>query len=45
MLWIENTVKSTPSPPFSTNSKVDMADCVNHHNMVVRSAFSALSSA
>jgi hypothetical protein len=45
MLWIENIVKSTPSPPFLTNSRVDMAGWVNHHNMVVRSAFSALTSA
>ncbi len=45
MLWIENIVKNTPSPPFLTNSRVDMVGCANHHNVVVRSAFSALSSA
>jgi len=44
-LWIENIVKSIPSPPFLTNCKVDMVDGVNHHNMVVSNAFSALSSA
>jgi hypothetical protein len=45
MLWIENIVKSTPFPPFFTNCKVDMAGCLNHHNIVDGSAFSALSSA
>jgi hypothetical protein len=45
MLWIENIVKSTPFSPFLTNSRVDMIGCVNHHNVTVRSAFSALASA
>jgi hypothetical protein len=45
MLWIEIFVKSTPFSPILSNSKVDMVGCVNHHNVVVRSAFSALASA
>jgi len=45
MLWIEDIVESTSTPPFLTNSRVDMAGFVHSHNVVVKSAFSTLSSA
>jgi hypothetical protein len=46
MLWIEDNFESTLSFSFLINSRVDMADFVNHHKMVAwKSAFSALSSA
>jgi hypothetical protein len=46
MLWIENIVESTQTPPFLTNSKIDMVSFVDPHKMVVtKNAFSALPSA
>jgi len=45
MLWIENIVKSTQAPSFSTNSRIDLAGFVDPHKVVARSAFSALPSA
>ncbi len=46
MLWIEDIVESTQTPPFLTNSKIDMAGFVDLHKMIARkNAFSALPSA
>ncbi len=46
MLWIEDIVESTPTPPFLTNSKVDMAIFVYPHKVIARrSAFSTFPSA
>jgi len=36
MLWIEDIVESIPTPPFLTNSKVDMVICVYPHKVVAR---------
>jgi hypothetical protein len=42
MLWIEDIVKSTPTLPFLTNFRIDMASFVNPLKVVGRkSAFSA----
>ncbi len=42
MLWIEDIVESTKTPPFLTNSRVDMASFVDPHKVVAKriSAFS-----
>jgi hypothetical protein len=46
MLWIEDIVESTQTPPFLTNSKIYMAGFVDLHKMIARkNAFSALPSA
>jgi hypothetical protein len=46
MIWIEDIVESTLTPPFLTNSKVDMTRFVYSYKVVVRrSAFSTLPSA
>jgi hypothetical protein len=45
MLWIEDIVESTPTPPFLTNSKVDMVGLVHLHKVVARSAFLVIPSA
>jgi hypothetical protein len=45
MLWIEEIVKSTPTPPFFTISTVDMLGLVHLHKVVARSAFSIFPSA
>ncbi len=46
MLLIQDIVESTPTPPFLTNSKVDMAKFVFPHKVIARrSAFSTLPSA
>jgi hypothetical protein len=44
MLWIEDIVENTPTPPFVfINFGVDMAGFVDPHKVVVRrSAFSAI---
>jgi len=34
MLWIEDIVESTPTPPFLTKSRVGMANFVNLHKVV-----------
>ncbi len=36
MLVIQDIVESTPTPPFLTNSKVDMASFVDLHNVIAR---------
>ncbi len=36
MLWIKDIVKRTLTPPFLTNSRVDMVDFVNLHKVVTR---------
>ncbi len=42
MLWIDDIVESTPISSFFINSRIDMADFVNPHKVVVRlNAFSA----
>jgi hypothetical protein len=42
MLWIEDIVKNTPTPPFLTNFRIDMIDYVDLHKAVIRrSAFLA----
>ncbi len=46
MLWIEDVVKNTTTPPFSTNFRIDMIDFVDPHKVVVRrSAFLAFPNA
>jgi hypothetical protein len=45
MLWIEDIVDSTSTPPFLTNFKIDMAGFVHSHKVVARRAFLAVSSA
>ncbi len=45
MLWIEDIVEHTPTPPFLTNSRVGMANIVNLHKVVAKSAFSTFPSA
>jgi hypothetical protein len=46
MLWIENIVETTPTPPFFTNFRVDMVGFVSAHNVIVkRNVFSTLLSA
>jgi hypothetical protein len=40
---MEDIVESTLTPPFFTNSKVDMVGFVNAHKVVVRNAFLAFS--
>jgi hypothetical protein len=45
MLWIKEIVESTPTPPFLTNSKVDMVGLVQLHKVVATSAFLVFSSA
>ncbi len=40
MLWIEDIVESTLTPPFLTNSRVDMANFVDLHKVVDKNAFS-----
>jgi hypothetical protein len=49
MLWIEDIVESTPTPPFLTNSRGGnsrggMAGFVDPHKVVVRNAFLAFPS-
>ncbi len=36
MLWIEDIVKRTPTPPFLTNSRIDMVGFVNPHKVVAK---------
>jgi hypothetical protein len=36
MLWTEDIVKITPTPPFLTNSRMDMVGFVNPHKVVPR---------
>jgi hypothetical protein len=36
MLWIENIVESTSTPPFLANSGVDMASFVDLHKVIAR---------
>jgi len=36
MLWIEDIVESISTPPFLTNSRVDMVIFVYLHNVVAR---------
>jgi hypothetical protein len=36
MLWIEDIVENTPTPPFVTNSIVDMFRFVYFHKVVAR---------
>jgi hypothetical protein len=44
VLWIEDIIESTPTPPFFTNSRIDIASFVNLYKVVVkRNAFSTLS--
>jgi hypothetical protein len=44
VLWIKDIVESTPTPPFFTNSRIDIANFVNLYKVVVkRNAFSTLS--
>ncbi len=38
MLWVEDIVESTPTPPFWTNSKVDMVRFVYLHKVVARTS-------
>jgi hypothetical protein len=46
VLWIENIVETTPTPPFFTNFRVDIIDFVSAHKVIVkRNVFSALLSA
>ncbi len=45
MLWIEEIVESTPTPPFFTNSRVDIVGLVNLHKVVARNAFLVFPSA
>jgi hypothetical protein len=46
MLWIEDIVESTPTPPFLTNLKIEMAKFMFSHKVIARrSAFSTLLSA
>jgi len=48
MLWIEDVVESTPTPPHLINSWIDMVNFVNSHKVVVvarKNAFSAFPSA
>jgi hypothetical protein len=42
MLWIENFVETTPTPPFITNFRVDIIGFMSAHKVNV---FSALLSA
>jgi hypothetical protein len=44
MLWIEDIVESTPTPPFWTNFKVGMASFADPQKVVARNAFLAFSS-
>jgi len=45
MLWIEDIVESTQTPPYLTNSKIDMVSFVNPHKAVARkNVFSAFPS-
>ncbi len=42
MPWIDDIVESTPTSSFFINCRIDMADFVNPHKVVVqRNAFSA----
>jgi len=41
MLWIEDIVQCTPTPPFLTNSRADMVGFVDPHKVVALSAFFA----
>ncbi len=46
ILWMEDIVEYTPTPPFYINFRIDMTGFVDPHKMIPRrSAFSALSSA
>ncbi len=46
MLWIEDIVKRTPTPPFLTNSRVDMVGFVNPRKVGTRrNAFLDIASA
>jgi hypothetical protein len=45
MLWIEDIVESTSTPPLFINFRVDMAGFVKPHKMIAkRNAFSAFPS-
>jgi hypothetical protein len=46
VLWIENIVETTSTPPFFTNFRVDIIGFVSAHKLIVkRNVFSALLSA
>jgi hypothetical protein len=36
ILWIDNIVKNTTTPPLLTNFKIDMVDFVDPHKVFVR---------
>jgi hypothetical protein len=44
MLWIEDIVESTSTPPLFINSRVDMASFVKLHKVIKRNAFLAFPS-
>jgi len=43
MLWIEDIVKNTPTPPFLTNFRIDMIDYVDPHKAVLEGVHFRLS--
>jgi hypothetical protein len=46
MLWIKDVIESTPTPPFLTNSRIDMVNFVDPHKVIIkRSAFSVFPNA
>jgi len=36
MLWIEDVVESTPTPPYLTNSRINMVNFMNPHKAITR---------